>query len=114
MAKPEKPGKPAEEPKDSWWSKIWPPKKKQNKLDLIIEKLEEIMATQAEIAAAIRESSAQIRKAIDEVLAKIAALEQAIKDNPPAQEVVDAVADLKVASQAADDVVPDAPPPPTP
>lgn len=73
--------------------------------------MELVMATQAEIAAAIRESSAQIRKAIDEVLAKIAALEQAIKDNPPSQEVVDAVAELKIATQAADDVVPDAPTP---
>jgi hypothetical protein len=93
---------------------LWPPRGINRKLDVLLENQNTIMATQAEIAAAIRESSAQIRKAIDEVLAKIAALEQAIKDNPPAQEVIDAVAELRVASQAADDVVPDGPTPPTP
>jgi len=74
----------------------------------INQKLDTIMATQDELAAQIRESNAQIRKAIDEVLAKIAALEEAVRNNPPSQAIIDAVADLKTASQAADDIVPDA------
>lgn len=77
----------------------------------VIELLNKIMATQEELAADIRQSNAQIRKAVDEVLAKIAALEETVRNNPPAQSIVDAVADLKVASQAADDVIPDAPTP---
>ena len=78
----------------------------------INRKLDTVMATQTEIAAAIRESSAQTRKAIDEVLKKIAMLEEAVRDNPPSKDIIDAVADLKVASQAADDIVPDPPPMP--
>lgn len=74
-------------------------------------KLNTIMASQDELAAEIRAANAQIRKAVDEVLAKIAALEEAVRNNPPAQSIIDAVAELKAASQAADDVVPDAPPP---
>ncbi len=75
-------------------------------------KLIQIMATQAEIAQAIRDHTATVRKAVDEVLAKIAMLEEAVRNNPPAQEVADAVQALGVAVRAADDVVPDAPPPP--
>lgn len=83
----------------------------------IHNKLDTIMATQTELAAEIRASNLQIRKAIDEVTTKIAALEEAVRNNPPHPDIVAAVAELKTASQAADDVVPDAPapePPPTP
>ena len=69
------------------------------------------MATQTEIAAAIRDHTAKVRKAIDEVLAKIQELKDAVANNPPSQEVQDAVAALGVAAQAADDVVPDPAPP---
>lgn len=78
---------------------------------LVIYNQFKIMASQDELAAEIRAANAQIRKAVDEVLEKIAALEEAVRNNPPAQSIIDAVAELKAASQAADDVVPDAPPP---
>lgn len=69
-----------------------------------------IMATQAEVAAELAAKTAQIRKAIDEITTKLAALEEAVKNAPVSQELSDAVAALGVAVQAADDVVPDAPP----
>lgn len=69
-----------------------------------------IMATQAEVAAELAAKTAQIRKAIDEITTKLAALEDAVKNAPVSQELSDAVAALGVAVQAADDVVPDAPP----
>lgn len=74
-------------------------------------KLDTIMASQEELAAEIRASNLQIRKAIDEVTAEIAVLEEALRNNPPHPDIVAAVAELKTASQAADDVVPDAPAP---
>jgi len=70
-----------------------------------------IMATQAEAAAELAAKTAQIRKAIDEIVTKIAALEEAVKNSPVSQELADAIAALGVAVQAADDIVPDAPTP---
>ena len=85
-----------------------------NPFSSVHTKLNTIMASQQELAAEIRASNIQIRKAINEVTAKIAALEEAVRNNPPHPDIVAAVAELKTASQAADDVVPDAPAPEPP
>lgn len=79
------------------------------KLDLIILKLNKIMATQAELAQQLRDLTAQNEKARVEILAKIAALEQAIIDAGNTTPEVDAaLADLKASVQTDDDIVPDA------
>lgn len=68
-------------------------------------------ASQAELAAAIRESTTQTRKGIDEVLGKIKALEDVIAaGGTVSPELEAAVAELKKATQSLDDIVPDAPP----
>ena len=77
----------------------------------LVKESRTIMATQADLAAEVAAKTAQIRKAIDEITTKLAALEEAVKNAPVSQELADAVAALGVAVQAADDVVPDAPPP---
>ncbi len=73
--------------------------------------------TQAELAEEIRQSNTQTRKGIDEVLGKIKNLEDIIANGAEVSpELEAAVADLKVSTQALDDIVPDAPPvePPAP
>ena len=70
-----------------------------------------IMATQAELAEEIRNSTTQTRKGIDEVLGKIKALEDVIAAGAPVSpELQAAVAELSTATQALDAIVPDAPP----
>jgi cell division septum initiation protein DivIVA len=67
--------------------------------------------SQAEHAQALRDLTAQNEKARVEVLAKIAALEEAIANAGNTTEEVDAaLADLKASVQTDDDIVPDAPP----
>lgn len=83
-----------------------------NPFGKINEKLDTIMATQAELAAELAAKTSQIRKAIDEIVAKIGALEEAARNSPATPELTAAVAALGVAVQAADDIVPDAPAPP--
>jgi ElaB/YqjD/DUF883 family membrane-anchored ribosome-binding protein len=73
-------------------------------------KLDTIMATQAELAAELAAKTAQIRKAIDEVTAKLDALMNAVANAPVTPELRAAADALGVAVQAADDIVPDAPP----
>ena len=79
----------------------------------IIERLDTIMATQAELAVQITELTAQNDKARAEVLAKIAdlqaALDAAANVDPAVQTAFDA---LKASVQTDDDIVADAPPPP--
>ena len=70
------------------------------------------MATQAEHAAELRALKEQNDKARAEVLAKIAALEEAINNaGNTTPEVDQALADLKASVQTDDDIVPDEQPP---
>lgn len=64
----------------------------------------------SELKANLDEATKQIRKGTDEVVLKIKALEDAINTADPEvpQEVQDALAELKTASQGLDDTVPDA------
>jgi len=71
------------------------------------------MATQAELAKELRDLHAQNEKARQEILGKVADLEQAIVDAGNTTEEVDAaLADLKASIQTDDDIVPDAEPTP--
>jgi len=82
------------------------------KLDHIINKLNSIMATQAELAQQLRDIKDQNEKARVEILAKIAALEDALANaGNTTPEVDQAVADLKASVQTDDDLNPDAPTP---
>ncbi len=68
--------------------------------------LEKIMATQAELAAELRALKEQNDRNRQEVLAKIAALEEAIAQaGGTTPEVDGALADLKASIQAGDDEV---------
>ena len=80
-------------------------------LSTIHTQLTQIMATQAELAAELAAKTAQIRKAIDEITTRLAALEEAVRNAPASPELTAAVAALSTAVQAADDIVPDAAPP---
>ena len=65
-----------------------------------------------ELSAQLLSVSAQMAKAKDEILSKIAELEAAVGNaGELPQEVVDAVAAVVGAAQQLDDIVPDAPPP---
>lgn len=73
-------------------------------------KLEAIMATNAELAQSLKDISAQLAKASAEIADKIGKLEAAIVAGGGTDAAVDAaLADVKAAAQALDDVVPDAP-----
>lgn len=77
-------------------------------LEEIKQKLNIIMATQAELAKQLRDITAQNEKARQEILDKIATLEQAIIDAGNTTPEVDAaLADLKASVQADDDLNPD-------
>jgi hypothetical protein len=80
-------------------------------LSTINTQLTKIMATQTELAAELAAKTTQIRKAIDEITSRLAALEEAVRNAPATPELTAAVAALGAAVQAADDIVPDAPPP---
>lgn len=74
------------------------------------------MATQTELAEELRKLKAQQNKIaqeqsdrFDAQLAKIADLEEAIKNAPVSEDVTTALAELKEATQALDDTIPDAP-----
>ena len=82
------------------------------RLATIHNQLTQIMATQAELAAELAAKTAQIRKAIDEITNRLATLEDAARNAPATPELSAAVAALSTAVQAADDIVPDAPPSP--
>jgi predicted ATP-dependent protease len=87
---------------------LFPRRGINRKLDIIIENQKTIMATQAEEAARIAAFTAQVRKAIDEITATLAALEEAVRNAPANAELTAAVTALGTAVQAADDIVPDA------
>ena len=82
------------------------------KLVKIIKEQRKLMATQADLANEIIAKTTQIRKAIDEINAALQALRDAVANAPANEALTAAVAALGVAVQAADDIVPDAPPTP--
>jgi ABC-type transporter Mla subunit MlaD len=78
-------------------------------LFLINAKLEIIMATQTELAVELGAIKDQLAKAAGEIVAKVASLESALASAGNSTPEVDAaVAELKVAAQALDDLNPDA------
>jgi hypothetical protein len=79
---------------------------------IVNRKLDTIMASQLELAAEVATKTAQIRKAIDEIQLKLSELLEQVRNAPAAPELTAAVSALSAAVQAADDIVPDAPPPP--
>lgn len=82
------------------------------RLGSINDKVERIMATNAEFAQALVDLKAQLVKAAAEIVAKIAALEDAIANSGNSTPEMDAaLADAKAAAQALDDINPDAPTP---
>jgi DNA repair exonuclease SbcCD ATPase subunit len=75
-----------------------------------------IMASQAEAVAELKaikdqnkKSQAEVRAALDALLAKITALEAAVANAEATPELTAAVAELKTESQTLDDLIPDAP-----
>ncbi len=76
--------------------------------------IKRIIMNQAQELAALQALTTQVGKANDEVLAKLKALQDTIDNNPVSPEVEAAVAALTTAVQKVDDIVPDAPTPPTP
>ncbi len=93
---------------NSLWTFISP-------LTVIINLLKEIKMDQAQLASEIGEIKATVAKAGAEIVAKIANLEQKIEEagqvSPAVQE---ALAELKLAAKAVDDIVPDPAPAPQP
>ncbi len=77
----------------------------------IEERLDQLMTTQTQLAEQLAALAAQADKARAEVVARIAALEEALANSGEVSpEVMAAFDALKVAVQATDDIVPDAPP----
>lgn len=74
----------------------------------------ELLMKLSELTTAIAGVSAQITKAQDEILGKIAALETALIDVELPVEAVDAINSLRGQTQALDDIVPDVVPEPEP
>lgn len=68
----------------------------------------------SELPAAVAGVSAQLTKAQDEILAKIAALEAALVDVELPVEAIDAINSLRGQAQVLDDIVPDVVPEPEP
>jgi len=84
-------------------------------LKTIIKNQNKMALTQEQLAAELKVIKEQNDKARAEVLAKIAALEQAIADAGNTTEAVDiALAELKASVQTDDDIVADAPVEPAP
>lgn len=78
----------------------------------INSKLNTIMATQAELAQQLRDITAQNEKSRQEILQKIADLEEALANGGgTTPEVDEAVAALKASVQTDDDIVTDVEPP---
>jgi len=81
-------------------------------LTRILRTLEKIMATQAELAATLLAVRDQLTKASAEIVARVAALEQAIANAGNTTPETDAaLAAVKEIAQALDDLNPDAPAP---
>ena len=78
----------------------------------INQRLDQIMATQGEIAQTLRTVSEQLNKAFNEITTQIQTLEDAIANaGGSTPEVDDAVAALKLTAQKLDDIVADLPAP---
>jgi len=72
------------------------------------QQIEDIQMELAELAATINNVNAQLGKASNEIVTKIAALEEAIlQSNQMTADVEAAVASLKTSAQALDDLNPD-------
>jgi hypothetical protein len=87
--------------------RLWLPATKRDLLEMEIR----LMAKLSELDGMFAAVSAQLAKAKDEVLAKIAALQAALDDVPLPEKAEAAWQDLKATAQALDDIVPDAPAP---
>ncbi len=75
----------------------------------IQQRLDKIMSTQAELAAALVSLKEQTDKSFTEIIAKIAELEEALNNaGTVSPEVLAALDALKVSVQRVDDIVPDA------
>ena len=77
-------------------------------LNIYCSNNEELLMKLSELTTAIAGVSAQLTKAQDEILAKIAALELALTDVDLPIEAADAIEALRSQTQALDDIVPDA------
>ncbi len=72
------------------------------------QKLDTIMAEQSQLAADLQALQAQVVKSREEIIAKLAALEEAIQAaDDVSPEVQAAFDELKAAVQTVDDIVPD-------
>lgn len=97
-------------------------RKLRKTLSRLEQKLDHIMATQAELAEELKKLKAQQNKIakeqsdrFDALTGRIADLEAAVANAPVTAEVESALTELKAAAQALDDTIPDAPAPePTP
>lgn len=76
-------------------------------LNIYCSNHEELLMKLSELTTAIAGVSAQLTKAQDEILAKIAALELALTDVDLPEEAADAIEALRSQTQALDDIVPD-------
>jgi hypothetical protein len=70
-----------------------------------------IMTTLADLPSQLASVNAQIAKAKDEIIARVAALEAALANVALPIEAEEALAALKGSAQSLDDLNPDAPPP---
>lgn len=93
---------------------IWPFNRESEEIKL----LKKIMKTQEQLAAELKALTEQQKKIakeqsdrFDAQTAAIRALEEAIRNAPVTSDVEDALEDLKDATQALDDTIPDAPTP---
>ena len=77
-------------------------------LNIYCSNNEELLMKLSELTTAIAGVSAQLTKAQDEILAKIAALELALTDVDLPIEAADAIEALRSQTQSLDDIVPDA------
>ena len=83
---------------------------KRSILKSILDKVNAIMATQAELAATLATVKTQLTKASGEITARIQALVDALAAAGGTTPEVDAaVADLQAVAQALDDINPDTP-----
>lgn len=83
-----------------------------NETNCINSKLDNIMATQAELAQQLTDVATQVEKTKTEITTKISDLEAAIvAAGNTSPEVDAALASLKSAVQGVDDIVPDTPAP---
>lgn len=94
-----------------WWETVSETKARHKEL---LNAINLMAKTAQELADEIRASTAQTRKATDEILGKIKNLEDIIAAGGDLSAIEAAVAELKTSTQTLDDVVPDVAPEPEP